>query len=123
MTLQFLLLKAHRVLEKLVLFVWCPILEPAVSPLLQQGSQRFLSQVVFRRKVKRHTVLERVGEGLWRPGYPIGGNSSRHEVPDVRFVGDRVLRVIWGLKSVLMKKSNILSVFAFFIVVAAIEKR
>jgi len=44
-------------------------------------------------------------------------------VPDVRFVGDRVLRVIWGLKSVLMKKSNILSVFAFFIVVAAIEKR
>jgi len=35
-----LLLKTHRVVDKLVWLVRCPVLEPAVSPLLQQGDQR-----------------------------------------------------------------------------------
>ena len=74
-------------------------------------------------EVERHKVLDHVGEGLWRQGDPVRGNSTRRGLPDVLIFGIPVLHVIQGLKRLLKKKPRVFSVFACFVVVAAIRKR
>jgi len=79
--------------------------------------------VVLLRKAESHKVLDHGGKGLWRQGHPVCDNVSQRGLPDVLVVESPVLRVIRGLQRLLKKKPRVFSVFAFFMVVAAIRKR